>query len=458
MSQFIRRHPIASFFVWFFTVGQLLAFTPLLIGDALGPAQLFICASTLVGLLLPALVITRIVDGPGAVRALLARAVALRAGLGWYLLALVGVPLVAAVITVLVAGPPSRFPVGALVPHLLLPLVLTLLPNNLWEEVAWTGFVQARLQERRGPLVAALLTGPMFALQHVSGVVSNGPVGAAVLLVGLVVLVTPFRFLTGWVYNRTGSLFLVGLVHGAGNAVAGGSGFGTGLLAHLYPGQTVATMAHLVAFFLVGLVVVVVTRGRLGIRTSGRASPAPAPRSAPASRGSRTPRAAAAPGTAGSPASRKPLVNSTNVGGRVLAWVANRTLGCLPPRTGGGVAAITSDSQPLSRPVGIRRSQDSSAVRSAGAILATDRPVSAETLIRSAHCTRTRSRSSSRFMASRRSSSTRSHLLNTSTSARPASSTMVISRWSCSAIGSLASISTMTTSAASIAAWVRRLA
>ena len=73
------------------------------------------------------------------------------------------------------------------------------------------------------------------------------------------------------------------------------------LPAHLYPGQTVATMAHLVAFFLVGLVVVIVTRGRLGIRTSGPASPAPAPRSAPASRGSRTPRAADAPGSAGSP-------------------------------------------------------------------------------------------------------------------------------------------------------------
>ena len=65
-------------------------------------------------------------------------------------------------------------------------------------------------------------------------------------------------------------------------------------------------------------------------------------------------------------------MNSTNVGGRVLAWVANSTLGCLPPRTGGGVAAMTSDSQPLSRPVGMRRSQDASAVRSAGAIFATE--------------------------------------------------------------------------------------
>src|SRR5207237_1111088 len=57
------------------------------------------------------------------------------------------------------------------------------------------------------------------------------------------------------------------------------------------------------------------------------------------------------------PASRNPEVNSTKVGGRVAAWVANRILGCLPLRTGGGVAATTSESQPLSRPVGTRVSQ-----------------------------------------------------------------------------------------------------
>src|SRR3712207_8287691 len=42
------------------------------------------------------------------------------------------------------------------------------LSNNLWEEAAWTGFVQARLQHRHGPLRAAVLTGPLFALQHIA--------------------------------------------------------------------------------------------------------------------------------------------------------------------------------------------------------------------------------------------------------------------------------------------------
>jgi membrane protease YdiL (CAAX protease family) len=57
--------------------------------------------------------------------------------------------------------------------NLLLPLLLTFLPNNWWEEVAWMGFVQARLQRRRGPVLAAVLTAPLFALQHISLAVGN---------------------------------------------------------------------------------------------------------------------------------------------------------------------------------------------------------------------------------------------------------------------------------------------
>ena len=44
-------------------------------------------------------------------------------------------------------------------------------------------------------------------------------------------------------------------------------------------------------------------------------------------------------------------MNSTKCGGLVPAWVANMILGCLPPRTGGGVDAISAVSQAFSLPV-----------------------------------------------------------------------------------------------------------
>jgi membrane protease YdiL (CAAX protease family) len=273
---FIRRHPLTAFFLWFFTVGQAFAFTPVVL-DVPVPRELFIVASTLFGLFLPVLVITRIVDGADGLRALWRRTLQVRAGLGWYALALLAVPLLSAALVAGLQGPPAAPVAAALAGNFALPLLLSFAPNNLWEEAAWTGFVQRRLQDRRGPAVAAILTAVMFALQHISLVAGTSLANAAVLMTLLAVLAVPFRFFAGWLYNRTGSLFLVGLAHAAGDAVAGGSGFQDGLLARLYPDSGLSTMAHLLAFALVGLVVVVATRGRLGLPRS----PAPPPLAAP---------------------------------------------------------------------------------------------------------------------------------------------------------------------------------
>jgi hypothetical protein len=74
----------------------------------------------------------------------------------------------------------------------------------------------------------------------------------------------------GWVYNRTGSLFLVGLTHAAGNAAA--AGFGDSFLRQLYPAEDVG-MFHTLAAALLGLALIAATRGRLG-RRPGRTAPA----------------------------------------------------------------------------------------------------------------------------------------------------------------------------------------
>ena len=278
----IRRHPLAAFLLWAFTVGQAIPWT-VAIANLMGrdwPVQPFILASTLIGLLLPALVITRIADGPEALRALLRRAFNLRVGFVWYAGALLLVPAVIVGIGVLIGGTPPDASPGALLaalgPHLLLPLIITFVPNNWWEEVAWMGFVQARLQDSRSPLVAALIVGPLFALQHSSLAATQGLVNGVVLLVLLAVFSVPFRFAVGWVYNKTHSLFLVGLVHAVGNAWTGGDGFNAGYLRNLYPENSSVTMAHLIAMFILGLVVVLATRGRLGQPARrGRSAQAP---------------------------------------------------------------------------------------------------------------------------------------------------------------------------------------
>jgi membrane protease YdiL (CAAX protease family) len=187
-----------------------------------------------------------------------------RVSLRWYALALLVVPMVAFGLGVLIFGMPAD-PTAAVVSVFLIQLALTLVPNNWAEEGVWSGFVQARLQNRYSPVLAAVLTAPLFALQHVALTVGNPPLVAVLLLVFLTVVAIPYRFVTGLVWNRTGSLFVLGLLHAAGNAAAPGSGFGGGVLRHLYPGDTdTVGIFHLLAFTIVGLVVVIATRGRLG--------------------------------------------------------------------------------------------------------------------------------------------------------------------------------------------------
>ncbi len=48
----IARHPIAAFMAWLFTVGQAIAFTPLVV-DTPVPDQVFVIATSVFGLFLP---------------------------------------------------------------------------------------------------------------------------------------------------------------------------------------------------------------------------------------------------------------------------------------------------------------------------------------------------------------------------------------------------------------------
>lgn len=272
----IRRYPILSFLAWFFTVGQAFAFAPLYL-DTSVPDQWFIIGSTIVGLLLPALVITWLVDGSEGLRAMGRRTLKVRAPLRLYVVGVVLMPLLAVGLAIALLGAPdvpAATVVTALGSALLFGLLVGFLLNNLWEEVAWMGFVQARLQRRHGPMRAALVVAPLFALQHLALVVTNDPAAAVVILVVFILVNIPFRAFNGWLYNRTGgSLFLVGLVHALSNAVAPGAGLTTGYLRVLYPADAdIVGVLHILALALMGLVVMAVTRLRLG--RPGGAAPA----------------------------------------------------------------------------------------------------------------------------------------------------------------------------------------
>jgi membrane protease YdiL (CAAX protease family) len=165
-----------------------------------------------------------------------------------------------------VQGPPTDTSLGAVsrayLAGFLFQALVHCLMTNVWEELAWTNFVQDELQSRTTPTKAALITAPVFALQHAALVSDNSLTGAVLVMLALILLAVPFRMTMAWVFNRTGSTLLVGFTHACGNAVITGTATGAALVPMLY-GRNFGPV-HFFAFAVIGLVVAAVTRGRLG--------------------------------------------------------------------------------------------------------------------------------------------------------------------------------------------------
>ena len=145
--------------------------------------------------------------------------------------------------------------------------------NNVAEEMGWTGFVFARFQVRHGPLRAALLTTVFFWLFHVpSFYVETRSWATTALVLGIFLLPhLGSRFITGWLYNSAGSSVLIaGLFHAMHNAIVNP----TGLVAvvGLPQFEVLVIMAGIVV--LAGAIVVLATRGRLGLKRSSAPSAA----------------------------------------------------------------------------------------------------------------------------------------------------------------------------------------
>ena len=261
LVRFVRRHPMITFLVIFNTFGQAVAFVPVIARSVYGielNTDLILIIPTLLFLLLPTLVITRISRGPEGLRALLRSMVRFRIPWRWYLLPLLVLPALTLASTLSV--PPDGLSARALVVAYLTAYLPALLfqfgTTNWWEETAWMGFVQAPLQLRFGPWKAVLLTTPFFALAHISAVFDGTFTQGLVKFLLLIVLVIPIRALLGWVYNRTGSIAFVGLVHAASNASA------FGLVPELYHHTGDAALP----FLLLAIVAITLSRGRLDAR------------------------------------------------------------------------------------------------------------------------------------------------------------------------------------------------
>jgi membrane protease YdiL (CAAX protease family) len=284
LGSLVARHPVVAFLIMVYAFG----WSTLIAADSIGLPLLLVSSLGMVfGLALPAFLVTAATSGKAGVRALLGRCLRWRVGIGWYLLALFGLPLVTLLVANVFLG---TAPLEALaekwplfftmfLPSIFIPLVIT----HLFEETGWTGFMQDTLQDRRGPLLASILVAPAFALFHLPLVFLEAPritlalVPIARFQIAVQAIASIFfRVAIMWLYNGTGrSVLIVALFHSSFNSVTG-SEYATRFIKEIIPGPAAVPLG-LAVVAVVAVLITVFTKGRLAYEPKHAARPAPKP-------------------------------------------------------------------------------------------------------------------------------------------------------------------------------------
>lgn len=269
----LKRHPLASYFILAFGLSWLVWLPVVLAKNGLGvlpielPFTLFAVLTTFGGPTVAAFLITGVTEGRTGVRALLRRYIQGKIGIGWYALILLGMPLAFLLASTVVLGAAPWHTLAARAPVFLsaypLLLILALFTGPLGEEPGWRGFALPRLQVKLGPVGGSLLLGALWAAWHAPLFLlpewhGTGPLGPFVLaFFGWVV---PFAIIMTWVYNRTGSSLVASiLMHDALNVTVSL----VALHVLLIPGDLFFQSK---LWWPVALLLIIVTRGRLGTR------------------------------------------------------------------------------------------------------------------------------------------------------------------------------------------------
>jgi membrane protease YdiL (CAAX protease family) len=273
LKGFAKRHPLTAYFIlafalmWVFVIPIMLSQRGLDIISLPDPLiEIFLLVATFSGPLPAALIMTTLMDGREGRRQLLRSMFQWRVGLGWYLLLLIGYPLIFLTGLSFYAG---AAPWVALVQNW--PLIFTFyLPAaafgiifpSLGEEPGWRGFGLPRLQQQYGPLVGTLILGVMHGLWHlpvyfIPGTILAGPFDLTQFAANTGLIIAMSMIWT-WFFNNAGqSVFFAMLVHGVSNAASG-----------LIPQLQVDAPADPWFSFKTGaafaLLLILFTRGRLG--------------------------------------------------------------------------------------------------------------------------------------------------------------------------------------------------
>ena len=288
----LARYPLISFFGMAYAFSWIV-WAPWVLGEdganvlppalsvpsAAATARLLLAGGILAGPTLSAFIMTATTEGREGVRRLLGRLVLWRVGFRWYLFALIGVPLIMILGTMVYSmSLPNLGALGGpsyLLSYLASFAFVTLLGGPLFEEIGWRGFALPRMERLQGPLLASVILGVMWALWHLpeflvpTWAASSGG-GGIVGIASFTLTAITFTIVITWVFNNTrASVLLAILVHSSIDTFPIP-------LAAIFPAWAIASALPLtIGFGVVAVVLIVLTRGHLNYGRLVEAQSAP---------------------------------------------------------------------------------------------------------------------------------------------------------------------------------------
>jgi membrane protease YdiL (CAAX protease family) len=274
----LARHPLVSFFLLAYTGSWLveLPYVRLADGASLLPFRWpipFVVSAVVApfaGPFLAGLIMAGVTGGRSGMVGWLRRIVRWRVGLRWYLFAVVGIPAIAVLGAIALPGVLPTFQLLAVswVPSYLLSLVVAFfIGGPLGEEPGWRGFALPRLQRLHGPLVGSLILAPIHILWHLPlfWIPEWGTARDTLLdLVWYGLAGIAMTFIYTWLFNHTkGSVLLATLAHASVDAFFVGQFFDAPIV------SGTSLLPFVTGFVPVALLLVLVTRGRLGYERYG---------------------------------------------------------------------------------------------------------------------------------------------------------------------------------------------
>jgi membrane protease YdiL (CAAX protease family) len=239
------RRPLTAFLVLAFAGIYSMMSLPILASHGLipgstlldrlpmAPDELAGLLLTMFGLLPATLYVTWATEGRQGLRRLWSRMLRWRVGAGWWLLAVAGLPVLSVGIAMLLGDPLKPVDPVRFVGTQLWLLVANFFLVNLWEETAWAGFLQTRLERRHNIFVAALITAVPFGFAHwpLAFFGDVTVVSAAVGLAFYLILGVIFRpMLAVFLRGTRDSILLVALLHSFFNRTNNDNGIAASLL------------------------------------------------------------------------------------------------------------------------------------------------------------------------------------------------------------------------------------